>query len=59
MNFYDTTFTLQDHRWPDGIYMNNDYLNVIDYTTQNRQKTHKTQKDEKLISQNNSEKMKT
>ena len=50
---------LQDHRWPDGIYMNNDYLNVVDYTTQNRQKTHKTQKDEKLISQNNSEKMKT
>ena len=50
---------MQNYRWPDGTYINNDYINVknstkkdIELKTQNRQKTLKTEKEKKLIFQN-------
>ena len=47
---------LRNRIWPDGANINNWYINAkkgdIELKTQNRQKIHKTQKDEKLISQN-------
>ena len=52
----------ENHRWPDGTYINNDSINAImtnlhkfdvEFETQSRQKTYQIQKDEKLLSQNN------
>ena len=31
MNFYNTTFVLQYHRWPDGTYINNSYYINVNY----------------------------
>ena len=51
-------FKLQNYIWPDGAYINNGYINVINFAKKrywieiSEQKTHKTQKVEKLISQN-------
>ena len=51
---------LPNNRRPYGIYINHDYINVInsqkrdiELKIQNRQETYNTEKDEKLISHNN------
>ena len=51
---------LPNNRRPYGIYINNDYINVInskerdiELKIQNRQETYNAGKDEKLISHNN------
>ena len=45
--FDDTTFMLQDWRWPDDNYMNNNYINVINstkkrYRVENSEQTENT-----------------
>ena len=55
LDFYNTIFMLQNYGWPDDTSVNNDYVNAIQsvaFKTPSRQKIHKTEKDEKLISQN-------
>ena len=49
----------KNYRWPDGRYKNNDSINAnsksqcdVEFKSENRQKTHQTQKDEKLVSGN-------
>ena len=31
LNFYNTVFVLPNHKWPDGTYINNDYINIFNF----------------------------